>query len=97
RKRNPQRAPAQSGLRQRGQPPYELQFVATRLDGCLTATLNLGEQATPVAGDHRVEVVDRRVHAYGRARCSVDHRSIGDQRALKPLEHPPSDGMRVST
>ena len=30
-----------------------------------TATLNLGEQATPVAGDHGVEVVDRRVHVHG--------------------------------
>ena len=29
---------------------------------------NLGEQATPVAGNHRVEVVDRRVHVHGRAR-----------------------------
>jgi len=31
------------------------------LGGYLTATLNLGEQATPMAGDHGVEVVDRRV------------------------------------
>ncbi|HZM88799.1 MAG TPA: hypothetical protein VFF31_19900, partial [Blastocatellia bacterium] len=27
--------------------------------------LHLGEQTTPVAGDHRVEVVDRRVHVHG--------------------------------
>ena len=32
-----------------------------RLDGYLTAILNLSEQAAPMAGDHRVEVVDRRV------------------------------------
>ena len=30
----------------------------------MPATLNLGEQATPVAGDHGVEVVDRRVHVH---------------------------------
>jgi hypothetical protein len=30
-----------------------------------TATLHLGEPAAPVAGDHRVEVVDRRVHVHG--------------------------------
>ena len=28
------------------------------------------------------------------ARCSVDHRAIGDERPLEPLEHPPSDWMR---
>jgi hypothetical protein len=28
----------------------------------LTAALILGEQTTPVAGDHGVEVADRRVH-----------------------------------
>ena len=29
------------------------------------STLHLGEQATSVAGDHGVEVVDRRVHVHG--------------------------------
>jgi len=27
--------------------------------------LHLGEQSTPVAGDHGVEVVERRVHVHG--------------------------------
>ena len=30
----------------------------------MPATLNLGEQATPVASDHGVEVVDLRVHVH---------------------------------
>ena len=30
----------------------------------------------------------------GPTRCSVDHRAIGNERALEPLEHPPSDRMR---
>jgi len=35
------------------------------LGGYLTATLNLGNQSTAVAGDHSVEVVDCRVHVHG--------------------------------
>ena len=44
---------------------WGIHFAATRLRGYLTATLHLGEQATPVAGDHGVEIVDRRVHIHG--------------------------------
>jgi hypothetical protein len=34
--------------------------------GCYpTASLHLGEQATPVAGNHGIEVVERRVHVHG--------------------------------
>ena len=36
-----------------------------RRSGYLMSTLHLGEQATPVAGDHGVEIVDRRVHVHG--------------------------------
>ena len=36
-----------------------------RRSGYLMSTLHLGEQATPVAGDHNVEVVNRRVHVHG--------------------------------
>ena len=55
----------------------------------LTATLSLGEQAAAVAGDHGVEVVDRRGCP---GAGSVDH-AIGNERPLEPLEHPPSDGV----
>jgi len=30
-----------------------------------TATLHFGDQSTPVAGDHGVEVFERRVHVHG--------------------------------
>ncbi|HET8677456.1 MAG TPA: hypothetical protein VFO63_16785, partial [Blastocatellia bacterium] len=40
-----------------------------RRSGYLMATLHLGEQAAPVAGDHGLEVVDWRVHVHGPARC----------------------------
>jgi hypothetical protein len=50
-----------------------------RLGSYVTATLNLGEHATSVARDHGVEVVDRRVHVHVPARCSVDHRAIGNE------------------
>jgi hypothetical protein len=43
----------------------ESTLLRPRLDGYLTATLNLGDQTTPVAGDHGVEIVDRRVHVHG--------------------------------
>ena len=40
-------------------------YAATRLVSHPTATLHLGEQATPVAGDHGVEVVERPFHVHG--------------------------------
>jgi len=43
-----------------------MNFTLLRLVGWLSdGALNLREQATPVAGDYRVEVVDRRVHVHG--------------------------------
>jgi hypothetical protein len=40
-------------------------YAATRLVGHPTATLHLGDQATPVVGDNGVEVVDCRVYIHG--------------------------------
>ena len=65
-----------SGLLQGGQPPHELQFAATRLGGFLAVTLHLGEQATPVAGDHGVEVVYLRVGFWEFVRILGSHLDI---------------------
>jgi len=45
------------------------------------ATLHLGEQATPVAGDHGVEVVERRVHVDGPHAIDV---TVGRGEGLDP-------------
>jgi hypothetical protein len=68
-----------------------------RRSGYLMSTLHLGEQATPVAGDHGVEVVDRRVHVHGPHAIDV---TVGRGKGLDALlEFTPdsaADGAVVS-
>ena len=69
-----------------------------RRSGYLMSTLHLGEQATPMAGDHGVEIVDRRVHVHGPARDRHHHGKRGRARCPAGDHGPDSatDGAVVS-
>jgi len=69
-----------------------------RRSGYLMSTLHLGEQATPVAGDHGVEVGERHVHVHGPHAIDVTVGRGGRARCRAGVHGPDSaaDGAVVS-